>query len=170
METKVPFYNIVNVLLPGLVLIGSCILLFFGEIRNYAKAVADLGSAGLEVLVTVSLFAVAYEVGYITFRFGAIFIEPLLKRLFGWTNYNDFIAAEKTSNTANDKLDMLSREYSYARTQISLFITIAVLTAISKHCWLSIFSILCVILFICSAGRHMKKIQTAVAEFNTTRS
>ena len=165
METKVPFYNIVNIFLPGMILIGSCVLLFLDEVRNLAKAVTDLGSTGLEVLVTVSLFAVAYEVGYIVFRLGAAAIEPILKKMFGWAEYKDFISAGKTSERAYNKLNMLSREYGYARTQITLCITLAVLTGLCQHWWLMGCCILCVVLFVLSARGHMKKTQSAVSEY-----
>jgi hypothetical protein len=165
METKVPFYNIVNVFLPGMILIGSCVLLFLNEVKTLVKAVTDLGSTGLEVLVTVSLFAVAYEVGYIVFRLGAAVIEPILKKMFGWAEYKDFIAAGKTSDKAHDKLEMLSREYGYARTQITLCIVLALLTGICQHWWLMVCCILCVVLFMLSARGHMKKTQSAVSQY-----
>lgn len=169
-ETKVPFYNVVNIFLPGLVLIGSCVLLFLGEVKTLTKAVTDLGSTGLEVLVTVSLFAVAYEVGYIIFRFGATFIEPLLKKMFGWADYKDFIAAGKTSTSAHDKLDMLSREYGYARTQITLCLTLATLTGVREQWWLMVCCIFCVILFTLTARGHMNRIQTSVAVYLAANS
>jgi len=165
METKVPFYHIVNIFLPGLILMGSCVLLFHNEVKVLVNAVADFGSTGLEVLVTVSLFAIAYEVGYIIFRLGAVIIEPVLKKMFGWADYNDFIAAGKTSEKAYDKLDMLSREYGYARTQIALFFLLAILTGVCKHWWIMTICILCVILFIISVRGHMKKTQSAVSKY-----
>lgn len=170
METKVPFYNIVNVFLPGLVLLGSCVLLFLDELKTYVLAVTNLGSTGLEVLVTVSLFAIAYEVGYIIFRLGSAVIEPLLKKIFGWAEYSDFIAAGKTSEKAHDKLEMLSREYGYARTQITLFIMLSVLTGIGTQWWLMVVCILCVGLFTLTARGHMKKTQKAVKQYLSASS
>jgi hypothetical protein len=168
MEIKVAFYNIVNIFLPGLVLIGSGVLLFLDELKPLVKAVSDLGSTGLEVLVTVSLFALAYEVGYIVFRLGAAFIEPILKKMFGWAD--GFIAAGKTSDKAYQKLEMLSREYGYARTHITLSIALAVLAGIREQWWLMICCILCVGLFLLTARGHMKKIQSAVSEYLTANS
>jgi hypothetical protein len=165
METKVPFYNVVNVFLPGLVLLGSCVLLFLDEVKALVQAVTNLGSTGLEVLVTVSLFAIAYEVGYIIFRIGSAVIEPLLKKMFGWAEYSDFIAAGKTSEKAHDKLEMLSREYGYARTQITLFIALAVLTGVRTQWWFMVVCIFCVGLFTLTARGHMKKTQKAVKQY-----
>jgi hypothetical protein len=165
METKVPFYNIVNIFLPGLVLLGSCVYLFLDEVKALAQAVTNLGSTGLDVLVTVSLFAIAYEIGYIIFRFGATAIEPLLKKLFGWAEYSDFIAAGKTSVNAHDKLEMLSREYGLARTQITLFITLATLSVVRMQWWLLGVCVACLILFMLTVRDHMKKTQDAVKQY-----
>ena len=165
METKVPFYNIVNIFLPGLVLLGSSVLLFLDEVKTLVQSITNLGSTGLEILVTVSLFAIAYEVGYIIFRLGSAAIEPLLKKMFGWVEYSDFIAAGKTSEKAHDKLEMLSREYGYARTQITLFIALAVLTGVRTQWWFMFIFILCVGLFTLTARGHMKKTQKAVKQY-----
>lgn len=165
METKVPFYNIVNIFLPGLVFIGSCILLFLDETKVFVDSVTALGSTGLEVLITVSCFAIAYEVGYFIFRLGAVGIEPILKKLFGWTDYKEFIAAGKTGEKAYKKLDMLSQEYGYSRTQITLFIALAVLTGVKTHWWIMGVCIFFVILFVLTARGHMIKIQTAVVQY-----
>ncbi len=165
METRVPFYNIVNIFLPGLVLLGSSVLLFIDDAKTLAQEITNLGSTGLEVLVTVSLFAIAYEVGYVIFRLGSAVIEPLLKMMFGWAEYSDFIAAGKTSGKAHDKLEMLSREYGYARTQITLFIALAVLTCVRKHWWFMGACVLCAGLFALTARGHMRKTQDAVKQY-----
>ena len=154
METKVPFYNIVNIFLPGLVLLGSSVLLFLDEVKTLVHSITNLGSTGLEILV-----------GYIIFRLGSAAIEPLLKKMFGWVEYSDFIAAGKTSEKAHDKLEMLSREYGYARTQITLFIALTVLTGVRTQWWFMFVCILCVGLFTLTARGHMKKTQKAVKQY-----
>ena len=154
METKIPFYHVVNILLPGLVFIGSSVFLFTDEIRDFVIRISDFGSAGLEVLLTVASLAIAYEVGYIIFRLGAVIIEPLLKKVFGWTDYSKFVAAQKAGAKS---LEMLSREYGYARTRITLFIMIMVISGI-RSCWiLTGLCLLCVVLFALTAREHIKK-------------
>jgi hypothetical protein len=167
METKVPFYNVTNIFLPGLVLIGSCILLFLDEVKKLVTSIGSVNNLGFEILITVACFAIAYEVGYILFRLGAVTIEPLLKKMFGWTEYSDFIKASVTSDNAHNKLKMLSHEYAYTRTRITLFVVLSVLTGIQTQWWFMIGSILCVILFTLTARGHMKKIQTAVKQYLT---
>ncbi|MDR0840080.1 MAG: hypothetical protein LBN26_01670 [Christensenellaceae bacterium] len=166
METKVPFYNVVNILLPGLVFIGAGMFLFYDEVKVLAAAVTSLGSAGLEVLVVVAALAVAYEVGYIFFRLGVTAIEPLLKKMFGWTDYEKFVAAKKAGAKS---LGTLSREYSYALTQITLFIALAVITGIKMQWWLMGAAILFVVLFTLTAKGHIKNIRITVNKYLPTQ-
>jgi hypothetical protein len=116
----------------------------------------------------VSLFAVAYEIGYILFRLGSMIIQPMLEIMFGQTEYTDFIAAENTSEKAHTKLETLSREYVYARTQITLFIALVALTAIQSQWWIMCVCIMCVSLFIMSARGYMKRIKKAVTQYLAT--
>jgi len=163
METKVPFYNIVNIFLPGLVFIGSFILLFLNETKELANSVVSLDNIGLEVLITVSCFATTYEIGYIIFRIGAVMIEPILKKLFGWAIYDHFVEAKKMG--AEKSLEMLSREYGYARTQITLFVFLSIITGIKKHWILLGVCVLCVVLFLFTARGHIKKTITTVNKY-----
>ena len=170
METKVPFYNIVNVFLPGLILIGSCMMLFLDDTKELVGRVTILDSTGFEVLITASCFAIAYEVGYVIFRLGAVAIEPALKKMFGWADYKDFIAAGKANENAHDKLEMLSREYGYARTQITLFLALVALTGTCGKWWLMTVCLLCVALFTLTARGHIKKIQIVMKQYLATNS
>lgn len=163
LETKIPFYNLVNVFLPGLAFVGSLVLQFPEKVRSLAIIFLDAGSTGLEVLVLISCLAIAYEIGYIIFRFGAIAVEPLLKKLFGWTSYDRFVAAQKCGAKS---LSTLSREYAYTRTQITLFVALAGVFALSKRWVFMVISVLCVLLFVLSARGHIKKIAVTVKEFS----
>ena len=142
-------------------------LLFLDKVKAFVQAVTNLGSTGLEILVTVSLFAIAYEAGYIMFRFGTVAIEPILKKAFGWADYDDFLAAGKAGKKEYDKLDMHSREYGYALTHIMLFIVLAILTGTRTHWWVMGGCIVCVILFVLSIRVHMIQMQKAVKQYLT---
>lgn len=159
MDIKVPFYSIINILMPGLVLTGSIIFLFLDEVADLILRIASLENIGLEILLTVVALAIAYEVGYIIFRLGASVIEPILKKVFGWVSYDKFVAAKKSGATS---LDMLSREYSYARTHIVLFIAMSILTGLREHWIIMGLCIACVILFVITARNHINKIITTV--------
>ena len=166
METKVPFYNVVNIFLPGLVFTGSCILLFLDDFKHLIASVTAINSTGLEVLITVSCFAIAYEIGYIIFR-GAKWIEKIFAKTPIWTKYDCFVATKKAGATS---LDILSREYGFARTQITLFILLSILTGL-KACWiLLVLCILCIALFLWTACGHMIKIKKTVSEYLMTDS
>ena len=165
-ETKMPFYNFVNIFLPGIAFIGICILLFFDNIKDQVTSITHLGSTGIEILISVACFAIAYEVGYILFRLGAIAVEPLLKKLFGWTQYDMFVAAKKAG--ANS-LDMLSREYGYARTQIILFLSLSVLMAVKSQWIILGVCLLCVVIFILTARGHIKKIAITVEKYTSDK-
>lgn len=161
-ETKIPFYNVVNIFLPGLTLVGAVILLFLKDVESIVATVSKLDSTGLEVLISVSCFAIAYEVGYILFRLGAIVIEPILKKMCGWTPYDQFVAAQKAGAKS---LDMLSREYAYVRTHIALFLVFAIATGLSKHWWLLGASVVGILLLLLTARGHIKKIGTTIKKY-----
>jgi len=144
---------------------GFVLLLFLGDVRVLTEAVADINSVGLEIVITVSLFAIAYEIGYMLHRLGAVVIEPLLKKMFGWVEYDDFVLAGKVGDKAHEKLEMLSREYGFVRTQIALFVIMSVLSGICTQWWIMVSCFICIMLLILTARGFMKKTQTAVAQY-----
>jgi hypothetical protein len=85
--------------------------------------------------------------------------------MFGWAEYKDFITAGKTSEKAHQKLEMLSREYGYTRTHLTLFMVRALLTGIQTHWWIMGACILFVVLFTITARGHIKKTQDAVNHY-----
>jgi cell division protein FtsW (lipid II flippase) len=60
---------------------------------------------------------------------------------------------------------MLSREYGFARTQITLFIAISILTGVQMQWWFLGICIACLILFTITARGHMIKTQKAVKQY-----
>jgi len=167
METKVPFYNVVNILLPGLVFIGSSVFLFFDEVKGLVIKITALESAGLEVLLAIASLAIAYESGYIIFRLGALFIEPLLKKMFGWVDYGRFVAAQKAGAKS---LEMYSREYGFARTHCTLFIALAIITGMRTHWVLMVLCMLCVVLFTLTTREHINRTIVTVNHYLATSS
>ena len=75
MEIKIPFYNILNMFLTGLVFIGGCVIIFpeytLTVLNN--EIIKNLGT-GPEIIITVCAFAAAYEVGLIINRVGSVII------------------------------------------------------------------------------------------------
>jgi hypothetical protein len=159
METKVPFYHIVNIFLPGLIFSASCILLFIDEAKAFIDYISAFDSTGFEVLITISCIAIVYEVGYIIFRLGEESVERIFKITPNWTKYERFVAAQKAGATS---LEMLSREYGYARTHIILFFILLII-ALTKLCWILFgICIFCIILFSLTALGHIKKTKDTV--------
>lgn len=95
MEIKVPFYNILNMFLTGLVFIGGCLVIFPDTaVALFNSDIIENLGAGPEIVVTVCTFAVAYEVGLIINRTGSVVLEPLLKRT-KLIPFNDMILKNK---------------------------------------------------------------------------
>jgi len=165
-ETKIPFYNIVNMFLTGLVFVGVNFLIFSNHLGDLGE-VLNIGNIGLETIIVLSFLALTYEVGYILFRIGATVVEPILKatKLVEFGSYADFNDCRKE----NPFLDTLSREYAAARTQIATFL-ILMITALVMFQWLIFgLSLVIITIFILTARTHSKKINDVVKKFKTTQ-
>lgn len=162
MEIKIPFYNIVNMFLTGLALIGGCFLIFFDSLmellenETFTAFFAKI-SAGPEILLTVCAFATAYELGLIVNRLGSVLLEPLLKvtKLIPFDDdYKKFNVRKK----AYPIMSTLSREYALSRTGVSLFL---ILTALACHhaefAYMTVFFAISIV-YCLSCRKHASKI------------
>ena len=156
MEARMPFYHIINIFLPGLVFVGSLVLLFFGEVEELFVRIANFESFEFEILITVICLAIAYQVGYVIFRLGAAVIGPALKKMFDWRDYPVYVQAKK--NGAEKSLGKLSHEYAYARTHITPFIIFAAIVVTSGFWILFLVCAALVLLFGLTARSSIKKI------------
>lgn len=168
MEIKIPFYNILNMFLTGLVFIGGCIVIY----PTYAtelisnEIVKSLGT-GPEIIVTVCAFAVAYEVGLIINRFGSVVIEPFLK----WTKmipFNDDYVLFNEKKKEYPIMNTLSREYALSRTGVALFLTLLVLSTIALKWILVIACVAVTVVYYLSCRKHSFKI-VELMESNTSK-
>jgi hypothetical protein len=167
METKISLYTLINVFMPGFALIGTLIIMFHDSVNAVIDMLNCVNNGYIEFVLGVSTIAISYELGYIVFRSGALFIEPILKKVFGWTEYKAFLQAQKTNKDANDKLDMLSREYGYSRTQIMLFIIISVLLCVKQHWLLLLCSVGIIAVFVLTARSKIIQINKSVEVYNS---
>ncbi len=158
MEVKIPFYNILNMLLTGLVFLGGCVIIYpesaFSVFNN--EIVKSLGT-GPEVLAVVCAFAIAYEVGLIINRTGSVIVEPFLK----WTrlvSFNDNYALFNQKKKEYPIMSTLSREYALSRTGIVLSLSLLILSALEAK-W-SLVAICAVItgIYFFSCRKHAGKI------------
>lgn len=163
MENKIPFYNMVNMLLTGFVFIGCCIFIYFNDILNllilHEFPKINIGS---ESIFTISFFAVVYEIGYIINRLGSIISEPILIKTKAIPFDNDY---KKFSELKKEYpiLNTLSREYAVARTSLTLFFIVTILAAIQSKCILALLFCLISLLFGFSCRKHAKKIVVIMA-------
>lgn len=158
MDIKIPFYNILNMFLTGLMFIGGCIVIY----QSYAlelissEIINSLG-ASPEVLVTVFAFAVSYEVGLIVNRFGSVVIEWLLK----WAKmipFNDDYVLFNEKKKEYPIMNTLSREYALSRTGIALYFTLFVLSIIEQKWYLVIACGVISLVYYLSCRKHSAKI------------
>lgn len=163
MKVKFSLYQYLNFILTGLIFAGCTIVIL--DIEFYQKAVIDSLSKlsfSVEAVVLFIMIGIIYELGLIINRIGSVMIEPLYKKLH-------FVSFNNNYKLFNDRkrdypiLDDLSREYALSRTQVSLFIILAVLSII-KHRWVSlIIFLLLVLMFSVSMNKHSKKIVKIIA-------
>jgi len=134
MEIKIPLYNILNMFLTGLVFIGGILIIF----PEYAltvlnnEVIKSLGT-GPEIVITVSVFATAYEIGLIINRAGSVFVEKPLK-LLKLIPFNDNYTLFNNRKKQYPIMSVLSREYALSRTGITLFFILFVLAFVA-HKW-----------------------------------
>ena len=158
MEVKVPFYNILNMFLTGLVFIGGCIIIFPDTsvgIFN-SEIIKNIG-AGPEIVITVCTFAVAYEVGLIINRTGSVILESLLK----WTKliaFNDNYTLFNQKKKEYPIMSTLSREYALSRTRIVLFLLLLIMSALEGKCSLAAICAVITVIYFFSCRKHAGKI------------
>lgn len=158
MKEKLSLYEYLNFVLIGLIFTGCCVLVFRDDelIKTVFKEIRVL-SLGIEVVITFILFGLIYEIGFIINRIGSIVIEPAFKKLKIIYFNNDY----KLFNERKKEypiMGILSREFALARTQISMFFILVIISLLNKQFIIAILFFLFVILFTLSMRKHSKKI------------
>lgn len=158
MEIKIPLYDLLNKFLTGLVFMGGGAIIFPTQALSLLKCeiVKNLGT-GPEIVVTVAVFATAYELGLIINRFGSVIIEDVLKRLKLIQFNNDYTLF----NEAKKKypiMSTLSREYALSRTGIALFFLLLVLSFLAGRWLVGISCFVITIIYYLSCRKHADKI------------
>lgn len=158
MEIKIPFYNILNMFLTGLVFIGGCVMIFpdtaIAVLNN--DIIKNLG-AGPEIVVTICAFAIAYEFGLIINRMGSIILEPFLK----WTKlipFDDDYVKFNNKKKEYPIMSTLSREYALSRTGTVLFLILLVLSLFTSNWVLAIVFACITVVYYLSCRKHSTKI------------
>lgn len=158
MEIKVPFYNILNMFLTGLVFIGGYLIIFpdTAVALFNCDIIENLG-AGPETVITVCTFAVAYEVGLIINRTGSVILEPLLKSI-KLIPFNDNYTLFNQKKKEYSIMSTLSREYALSRTGVALFLSLFILSAVEKKGSLEFMYAVITGIYFLSCRKHAGKI------------
>ena len=158
MKFEIPFYNILNIFLTGLIFLGGFIFIFpkyiFYVLNN--NICSNL-CVRLDTIITIGFFAFVYEIGLIINRLGVHIIERPLHKLRFLPFNHDYVLF----NYAREKypiMDSLSREYALARTQIILFLLLLILGCVAKKWWVIILCAVMIILFCFTLKKYAKKI------------
>ncbi len=158
MEIKLPLYNLLNMFLTGLVFLGGCVLLFWENVVNYLNndIIKSVGTWP-EFVITVFVFAVAYEIGLIINRIGSIMFEPILKKIKLIPFNNDYELFNKKKKQY-PIMETLSQEYALSRTGITLFFLLTILALFSNVKILSIPLLIISVVYFFSCRKHAGKI------------
>ena len=158
MEIKVPFYNIVNMLLTGFVFLGGLLFVFPEKAIQLLNGefYANL-KTGPEIIFVICLLAVAYEIGLVINRVGSVIIEPVLKKI-KLIPFNDDYVLFNNKKKEYPIMSTLSREFALSRTSIALFMVLAVIAAFNKFCPMFISCIMISLVFYLSCRKHASKI------------
>lgn len=160
METKIPFYNLLNMFLTGLIFTGCCIILFNNQVyscieSDFFKSIKGI-NFGFETILTICFCAVIYEVGFIINRIGSL-LENVLK----WIKIIPFDNDYKKFNERKKQfpiMETLSREYALSRTSMTLFLLLTIISSIQYEWIFSIFLFALTVVFYFSMRKHAKKI------------
>lgn len=158
MKEKLSLYEYLNFVLIGLIFAGCCVLICKDTemIKTIFEEIKAL-SLGIEVVITFILFGLIYEIGFIINRIGSIMIEPILKKLKLVYFIDDYVLFNKRKKEY-PIMNTLSREFALARTQISMFLILLLISLIEKQYLFTIVFALLIILFTLSMRKHSKKI------------
>ena len=176
MDIKIPYYNLVNMLLLGIIFVVCVSFLqpnFAGELFAYI----DKYKIG-ETLVLVAFLATSYQIGFLISRLGSL-TENLLKneknwkdrslisKVFQipWRNYSLYQDTEKL----DPFVKVLSREYGLARNSMALCVLLAIIAGVCKN-WIYLWSLIGLTLLSYLATRkHARKIVDRIDKNTKTK-
>ena len=156
MEMKIPFYQVLNILLTGLVLGTGIIICFPSELQSLFRDSKSLWSHS-EFILSMVFIAGSYELGLVVNRLGSIVLEPILigVRIIPFDkNYRHYNDLKKQYPI----LEVLSREYASSRTNVVLFVVLASICFVAGQCIVGVCFLLVSVLFCLSWRKYAGKI------------
>ncbi len=164
METKIPFYNLINIFLLGLLFLASMLYITFPswiKIIAYHELLVQW-----QFLFSVLLFGVIYEVGVIINRFSSVVIENVCEKIGLISEISKNYTAFNSAKKDNPFLATLSREYAFSRGNFTLWILLAIIFFCNKYCLEGICSLLLSTLFFFSMRKFDSKIQNILKDYS----
>lgn len=171
MDTKIPFYNLINIFLLGVVFVSGVIYLFYPLICSYSmnnvqfikKLIND------SFLFSLCIACNIYTVGIVVNRFSSIVIEFLFEKFKlipkTETRYACFNEARKT----NPFLYTLSREYAFSRGHTALWLILTILSLCRQYWGISLAFLLLTILFSFSMRKFSYKIYNVIENYKNEK-
>ncbi|MFR9496371.1 MAG: hypothetical protein SNG81_08370 [Rikenellaceae bacterium] len=157
MEIKIPFYNILNMFLTGLIFAGCCVFIFYDQIIDNPTIEKIMNiSTAFNIIFVSAFYAIIYEFGYIIHRMGSM-VESCFRKL-KFIPFNDDYKKFNERKKDYPIMEVLSREYSLSRTSFTLFFIILIISLIYCKITIAICSALLVVLFYCSMRKFALKI------------
>lgn len=164
MADKIPFYDIVNRLLTGLILIGCLILIKNKFIMDFLSPEnLEKLNLGTETIMNICFIAIVYEIGLIINRIGSLVVEGISKKI----NLIKFNDDYKNYNDKKEKYPIhvtLSREYALSRTSFTLFLIISIVAFIERNIIYGFIFMAISILFFYSYRKYSAKIFDLIQE------
>ena len=166
MNITIPFYEVINRFLFGLLLAAGIAIFHVQEIMNWlsSETVQSLTiPTGLETVATICLFAVIYEIGYIINRISSVLTEELLIRRKVWPKRSDYVQFNKAKEHYKI-LPVLAREYDFCKGQITLF-SVLIIYALILRIWPFVMIYASIIIFFAVSGwKFSERINSLVKE------
>ena len=168
MEVKIPFYNILNMLLTGLVFIAAFLFILpdcqmSGEVVEFGNLIISLP----DVISTGLFFAVPYEIGLVIDRVGSVALERALKGMKCIPADMDYVLFNKTKEKY-PIMNVLSREYALSRTGMVLFFGLLVMALCAAKFVEALIFAAIVVVFFFSCKKHSDKISELILSELTT--
>ena len=158
MEVKIPFYHVLNMFLTGLIFVAGLMMVYPDSAVTLLQSdiVANIDTVP-EIIVTVCVFAAAYEIGLIINRIGAVIVEPVLKAINAIPFDDDYVKYNEKKKEYSI-MNTLSREFALSRTGMALFGMLLSLAVYEKKKLLIGLFLIVVIVYFLSFRKYAHKI------------
>lgn len=168
METKIPFYNVTNIFLLGILVISSIIYVYNTDIWAFILYYNRRGphiSTFVQSLLFLFSLGIIYEVGLIVNRISSIVFEFLLKKINLIPRFDKSYYIFNQAKKEYPMLSTLSREYAVSRGHVCVWTLLAIFFMIHQRWILCLSSVILAFLFFCSMRKFSLKIETITSNY-----